>query len=532
MAALLSSSSPTARLEAARRWTAGGLLSLALGCGEAEGTEPVDPVPSQPSAVRRALAQEPRGPATAFAMRRAGDGAERSATSGASDEDGSNPAAVASAPLVVVLTHDAEGKPFTDASHTSPGLPPDHPHAEPRAFQPVEDPKGVLVPFYQALARTDAKQPGAITRVTHLGDSSIGHDGLPHAIRTRMQDRFGDGGAGFVLIDRTEDTNYGSKVATITTAQPWETCFLTNLCKRDGYYGLGGHTFWANGEATSTVATMNHGAYGTTASHIELWYMAQPRGGRFKVRIDRNPAEVVPTRADAVEDRWHAIDVEPGAHSITISAAGGGQTRAYGLVLETDGPGVVWESVSMIGAFTKRLHGFDHDHIAGQLAHRAPDLLVLNFGGNDLRRMVSNQVSPAGYEKEYGEGLQRLLTQQPLPCLLVGVIDHGRSGSYDVAPAVVDTMIETQRKIAFEHGCAFFDTVAAMGGSGSLRKWRQRSPTLAEPDLKHLNGRGRDLMGNLMYQALVAGYESFRHQQAPSTPPDPPRAKSTTSVAQ
>ena len=52
----------------------------------------------------------------------------------------------------------------------------------------------------------------------------------------------------------------------------------------------------------------------------------------------------------------------------------------FGLVLETDGPGLVWESVSMIGAFTKRLNGFDTDHIAGQVAHRSADLLVLNFG--------------------------------------------------------------------------------------------------------------------------------------------------------
>lgn len=518
----LPASSLARRCAAASAGIGLALLLASLGCDRGdEGTDPAAAAPSGKRSVRQQVEQEPRSAKSAFAMSRAGEGK-------AGVEDGAaGPVADTTAATAVValrLTHDAKGKPFADPAAVTPELPADHPHAEPRSFQPVEDPKGTLRPFYRALRRTDAKEPGAITRVTHLGDSSIGHDGLPHAIRTRMQDRFGDGGAGFVLIDRTGDTNYSSKVAHITTHAPWESCLLTNLCKRDGRYGLGGHTFWANGEATSTVATRRDGTYGTTVSRVELWYMAQPRGGRLKLKVDREAPEVIPTRADAVEDRWHVVDVEPGPHSITVSAAGGGMARAYGLVLETDGPGVVWESVSMIGAFTKRLNGFDPEHIAGQLAHRAPDLLVLNFGGNDLRRLVAGKVGPELYRKEYGTALEHMLAQRPgQPCLLVGVIDHGRSGSYDVAPEVVDTMIETQRSIAFEHGCAFFDTVAAMGGAGSLRKWRERSPSLAEPDLKHLNNRGRDLMGDLMVQALVAGYESFRHQAEPGARGGRPR---------
>jgi lysophospholipase L1-like esterase len=469
------------------------------------------------STVRREVEQETR--ASTYSLSMAGEGVERAATATGRAEVQAGPGTLAAtATFAVQLTHDAEGVPFADPSKVTPALPPDHPRHEPREFQPVEDPKGTLTPFYEALGRTDAKQPGAITRVTHLGDSSIGHDGLPHSIRTRMQDRFGDGGAGFVLIDRASiNTNYSSKVANIATTAAWEACFITNLCKRDGRYGLGGHTFWANGEASSVISTLPDGKYGTTASKIELWYMAQPRGGRIKLKVDKQEPETIPTLADAPEDRWHVVDVEPGAHKITVSAGGGGQTRAYGLVLETDGPGVVWESVSMIGAFTKRLNGFDTEHIAGQIAHRSPDLLVLNFGGNDLRRLVGGSVTPETYEQEYGEALDRLKAKRPeQACLIVGVIDHGKSGSFTVAPEVVDTMIATQRKIAFDHGCAFFDTVAAMGGAGALRKWRERSPTLAEPDLKHLNNRGRDLMGKLMYQALVAGYESYRRAAKPA----------------
>ena len=32
--------------------------------------------------------------------------------------------------------------------------------------QPIEDPNGAMTPFYEALARTAAKQPGAVTRIS------------------------------------------------------------------------------------------------------------------------------------------------------------------------------------------------------------------------------------------------------------------------------------------------------------------------------------------------------------------------------
>jgi lysophospholipase L1-like esterase len=357
--------------------------------------------------------------------------------------------------------------PMPDPESVSASLPEDHPRGEPRSFQPIEDPKGSMRAFYEALGRTDSDTPGALTRVVHMGDSSIGLDGLPHAIRSRMQDRFGDGGAGFVLLDRYSK-NYKNKAAAIRSAVGWDVCYIAYLCKKDGHYGLGGHVFRGRRGASSTISTLKEGGYGTDVSRFEVWYAAQPGGSELAVRVD-------------------------------------------GGVLETDGPGVVWDSLSMIGAFTKRLHGYDPTHIAVQIAHRDPHLLVLNYGGNDLRRIVTKAVTGEEYVEELRKVLSTLRTGKPsMSCLVVGVIDHGRSGSQTVEARHVDTMIEAQRKAAHAEGCAFFDTVAAMGGPGSLAKWRKRSPPLAEPDLKHLNHRGRELMGELLFKALVAGFESHR----------------------
>jgi lysophospholipase L1-like esterase len=375
--------------------------------------------------------------------------------------------------------------------------------------QAIEDPTGTaLAGFRAALARTEAKEQGALTRVLHMGDSSIGLDGVPHAIRRRMQDRFGDGGAGFVLLGR-RSPNYKNNAVTLSSNEAWQICYIAYLCRGDGHYGLGGHTFRASTGARTTLRTKTSGSYGREVSRFELWYSAQPGGGRVRLRVDRNAPEVIETRAETPEDRWHELQVEKGGHTFTVEAGGAGRVNLYGVVMETEGPGVVWDTVSMIGAFTKRLHGYDAAHIAGQVAHRDPDLLVLSYGGNDLRRFVSGSADAQTYKDEYREVIRKLRAGKPtMSCLVVSVIDHGRSGTHTVQPRHTEAMVQAQREVAFEEGCAFFDAVAAMGGPGSLREWLRSTPRLAEPDLKHLNHRGRDRMGEMIYAALVDRYRN------------------------
>ncbi len=373
-----------------------------------------------------------------------------------------------------------------------------------------------LAPFYAALAASEASaetMPDAVVRVLHMGDSSIGLDGLPHALRSRMQQRFGDAGPGFVFVDRFS-RNYDTQVANLNAAG-WDICYIAYLCQKDGHYGLGGHIFRSTGTAWSQIGPPRRGRFGRDVSRIELWYAASPRGGLLRLRVDRDAPQTVDTNAPTLVDRWHEVHVDRGEHTIELRSGGNGRARVYGIVLENEGPGVVWDTVSMSGAMVRRLHGYDDHHIASQVAHRDPNLLVLNYGGNDLRRFVTRSVTPAAYKEEYRTVVRKLRAGKPgLACLVVGIIDHGRSGPYDVEPRHTAAMVAVQREVAAEEGCAFFDSVAAMGGLGSVHRWLSQRPRLVEPDLKHLNRRGRDHMGGLIYAALLSGYAG------PSAPDD------------
>ncbi len=375
------------------------------------------------------------------------------------------------------------------------------------AVQSIELFKGQeLDRFFASLARSDSSLEGAITRVSHWGDSAIGIDGIPGAIRRRMQARFGDAGHGFHLMAPPNSSYRHGEVKLKTSG--WSHCFIIFRCRKSsGLYGMGGTVFTSAGGGTSTFS-MHPTRSSGQVSKFEVWYAEHPRGGQFSVRVDKGEKTFVNTRAEAYEERWHAVDVEDGPHTFEVRAAGKGKVELFGVTLERDNPGVVWDGLSQVGAFTNRMSGFDPDHLKDHLQHRKSDLAVFTFGGNDMIRKVTMEQ----YAAEYREVIQLFRKARPeMDCLIMAPLDHGeRKGVRIVSQPIVPLMIEAQRQVAKSEGCGFFDTVAAMGGEGSAGRWFKRKPRLIGGDLSHATSKGHQVIGELVYRAIVEGYVAYR----------------------
>lgn len=368
---------------------------------------------------------------------------------------------------------------------------PVEPEPEVPGHTPMIERPEALAPFFAALARTEAGV--GITRVTQLGDSSVGMDAIPSGMRSRFQARFGDGGPGFVLLQPPNES-YASRSVGVHATPPWASCVAMRRCRPDGHYGLGGVTAESRG-GSRTVFEL---PVDRRVSRAELWYLAQPRGGELSFSFAEERV-VLDTASSSLEDRWHVLE---GRGSEIEVRASGGRVRAYGLVLENEGPGVVWDGLPMVGAFTRRLLALDEAHFTRQVARRNPDLVVLNYGGNDLRRIVSGAADRALLEEETDQVLARVRAAVPdAACLVVGINDHTASGPEVVAPRHVARVIAAQRAAAQRAGCGFWDQLAAMGGPGSFRAWRVRG--LASSDGKHLTEAGRAVIAARMYAALM-----------------------------
>src|SRR5690606_8350355 len=248
-------------------------------------------------------------------------------------------------------------------------------------------------------------------------------------------------GHGFHLLE-PPNTSYRHDEVEFKTNESWANCFIIQKCKGDGRYGLAGTTAESNGGAESWFAPDLKRSSGLV-SRFELWYLAQPRGGNIRLRVDDGENIEVDTEAEVEVDRWQEIDLpEEGMHELSVRATGGGRVRAYGVVMEREGPGVVWDGMSQVGAFTKRMTGFDPAHLAAQLEHRDASLVVFMFGGNDMIRKVSMET----YADEYREVVRLFKTARPeMDCLIMSPLDHGeRQGQRIVSKSVVAPMVEAQ----------------------------------------------------------------------------------------
>lgn len=366
--------------------------------------------------------------------------------------------------------------------------------------------------YYGQLTLTELKRPGAITRASQWGDSVLGGDGLTDAMRKRMQGRFGDSGHGFHVLARYS-VGYRHLGVRYEDRGGWDSCLVIFKCRPDARYGYGGVSSASNGSGRSVWKTTREG-FGSSASRFELWYAKYANGGGFEVKVDGQVAAVIDTRSDQLGDGVEIIRFPDGEHELEVNAVGGGPARGYGVVIERETPGVVWDELSLIGSFTQRLDYQEPNHLAGQVKHRDVDMMVFMLGGNDVQRPDIKR-NPRPYEEEYLRVIRKFRAGKPqASCLIMSLIDHGeRIGQSIRTRPVVPAIVEAQQRVAAEVGCGFFNTFEAMGGMNSIERLYRAKPRLAAADFIHPTAAGQAVIATLAYRALMKGYVEFRKRK-------------------
>ncbi len=386
-----------------------------------------------------------------------------------------------------------------------------HPDDEASVAEPIEWPRR-LEHYFGQLTLVDMGVPGAIARAGQWGDSVLGGDGLTHVLRSKLQSRFGDAGHGFHALSKY-GVGYRHR-GVYYKGDRWRSCEIIFKCRRDGRYGYAGVSSGSTGGGWSRWRTARDGV-GSSVSRFEIWYQKGPRGGLLQVNVDGDQVTTLDTRAERPSDAVFTIEMEDGAHSLQVRAAGRGEVRGYGVVLEREGPGVVWDELSLIGSFTQRLDYQEPDHLAWQLERREVDLMVFMFGGNDVQRDFDDpERGMEPYEREYERVISKFRRGRPrADCLVMSLIDHGeRVGKNIVTRPVVPRLVSAQRRVAEQMGCAFFNTFRAMGGRDSIGRWYHARPQLGAGDFSHPTAAGQGVIANLVYRALMKEYAAFRRR--------------------
>ncbi len=179
--------------------------------------------------------------------------------------------------------------------------------------------------------------------------------------------------------------------------------------------------------------------------------------------------------------------------------------RLCGIVAERQAAGVTYDALGINGARATRPLAWDWQVLEEQLQERAPDLIVIAYGSNEVGDAT---LDLAQYRAQFTELLQRFQQAAPNASLLViAPPDRAtRTGGRWQSLRALPSLITAQRQAALTVGAGFWNLFQAMGGAGSINYWTTRATPLAQPDHVHLTRAGYKLVGEALYNELLRSY--------------------------
>ncbi|HUA21258.1 MAG TPA: GDSL-type esterase/lipase family protein [Bryobacteraceae bacterium] len=364
------------------------------------------------------------------------------------------------------------------------------------------DKQGSLTAFYKALWRTESGLPGAVTRILHYGDSPVTADSITADARSLFQQHYGDAGHGFILIAKPWAW-YGHRGIDVQ-GKGWHIAPATQARARDGFHGLGGVSFEGDTGASSRIVLKEDHA------RMEIQYLRQPGGGLLAVETMGQGIASIDTDGPDKEPGFQTVSLPAGAREIDLTVQRG-PVRLFGASFERDAPGVIYNSLGLNGGQVQVVvRYFEKKQWTEQLQHQHPDLVVLNYGTNES---VYADYIERYYPGELREVIRRVKAAVPDASLLVmSPMDRGQRDSTGriVTVPTIPRLVEIQRQVAAEMGCAFFNTFQAMGGEGTMARWYESQPRLVSADFMHPLPAGARKVGILLYDALDTGFQQFK----------------------
>ncbi len=367
---------------------------------------------------------------------------------------------------------------------------------------PIEDPSGTaLASFHAALRR--AERGDGQARLVFYGASHVAADMFTGTIRRLLQERFGDAGHGFVLPVEPWRHYRHTDLDIESNFRRWDVLRVHVGQTAPSLYGI-------MGVALTTDAAHAYGRIDTgqaSASRFELWYSQRPDGGTIDLLVDGHVERRLSTRSAELNPGYAVVSTADCPHTFEIRVRGDGPVTLYGATVERERPGVIVDEMGINGARAASQLLWDEPLQVEQLRRRMPDLVVLAYGTNES----GDDTQPIEtYERELRQVVTRVQTAVPTSsCLLVGPSDRPivhRDGTYEPRPRT-QQVIDTQRRVALDYGCGFFDMVAFGGGPFHMMEWADAEPAWAQRDHVHYTVRGYTRLGEVIANALVDRYD-------------------------
>lgn len=345
--------------------------------------------------------------------------------------------------------------------------------------------------------------------IIQVGDSHIQADVLSGKVRQNIQRDFGNAGRGLIVPGKVARTNEPSNINTSSAAR-WEVKRIV-FPEIPIPIGIGGITIRTQQPlADLTIRTINY-PIDYRFDRLTLFFKKDLATFNLAVRdsANRDLAFIGPFIFNSVANT--AFVLLPGlTNEVSIKALPPTSTQnhetIFGINLENGKSGTLFHSIGVNGA--KYRHFTAATYFAEQTEALHPDLVIFSLGTNEaldypfVDPQLSNQIDQLIKNiKEKNPGVKFILTTPP-----------GYRWKQDRRNWGLLKISETLIGYAKQNNIAFWDLYSVGGGTHAADAY-QRSGLLQQDGI-HFTVAGYELQGNLLYQALIRGYNiyvSYRH---------------------
>lgn len=371
-----------------------------------------------------------------------------------------------------------------------------------------EDYKGYqhLVAFYEKLLKLETKEEGKV-RIAYFGDSMTDGDLIVKDFRAKLQEHFGGMGVGFVNITSESASSRGTVKHEFS--DNWKTVSYLNVKHPVSPFGVTGQVFFTKNDS------IDHAWVKYRASRYnKLFLLNNPtlfygksnnREGEISVVTGKdtivkslegdkllNTVAIAPYDLKAFKAEFIATDSIP----------------FYGFNFD-DGRGVHVDNFSSRGNSGLPISIFNTRLMQAFNKELDYDLIVLHYGANVLNYGTYNY---SWYEKRMKIVVNHIRECFPGVAILI-VSTADKSTKYDMemkTDSAVVPLALSQKRYAVQSDAAFVNLYLLMGGEGSMVKWVEEVPPLANKDYTHFNFRGSEKIGALIYNQINQGYEQYK----------------------
>lgn len=337
-------------------------------------------------------------------------------------------------------------------------------------------------------------------RIAYFGDSMIEGDLITEDLRDSLQVLFGGSGVGFVPI--TSVVAGFRTTITHTFSKDWKDYSYKELPPANILLGMSGHTF-VPGDGSWIRYAPVHKHNLDKFEEVSLLY-GPASGGNISVN-DRQYALNGHGPVNTLS--WKQDSAHP---NVTIKWAGGSSLPFYGVCFEADN-GVYVDNYSFRGISGIELGKLSRQLVEQMQSEHPYDLVVLHYGANMLWKPELTDYSWYGRPmKKVMDSLRNNLPNTSFLVITTADKSYRKGGNWMTAPGV-PALVKTQHELAKEHGTAYWNLYAAMGGDGSMVQWVEGDPALANKDYTHFNRQGAAKVGALLYKAMMDEYK-LEHQ--------------------